>query len=98
MSSRRTTRSDAFVDGPRVLKAVGECRRVLIEGLTRAKVGGPLYYSMSTVVAAIDGLALMLTGERYHFHTQPAPSTWQPALHREDDKDGAAAVPSADIE
>jgi hypothetical protein len=31
------------------------------------KVAGPLYYSGSTVVAAIDALALMLTGELDYF-------------------------------
>jgi hypothetical protein len=31
------------------------------------KVAGPLYYSGSTVLAAIDALALMLTGERDYF-------------------------------
>jgi hypothetical protein len=36
--------------------------------MARMEVGGPLYYSASTVVAAIDGLALMLTGHRDHFH------------------------------
>jgi len=31
------------------------------------KVAGPLYYSSSTVIAAIDALALMLTGQRDYF-------------------------------
>ena len=31
------------------------------------KAAGPLYYSSATVVAAIDALALMLTGERDYF-------------------------------
>jgi hypothetical protein len=31
------------------------------------KVAGPLDYSGSTVVASIDALALMLTGERDYF-------------------------------
>jgi hypothetical protein len=31
-------------------------------------VNGPLYYSASTVLAAIDGLALMLAGWREYFH------------------------------
>jgi hypothetical protein len=31
------------------------------------KVAGLLYYSGSTVAAAIDALALMLTGERDYF-------------------------------
>lgn len=31
------------------------------------RVGGPLYYSTQTVMAAIDGLALMLTGNSHYF-------------------------------
>jgi hypothetical protein len=36
--------------------------------MARMEVSGPLYYSAATVVAAIDGLALMLTGQRDYFH------------------------------
>jgi hypothetical protein len=39
--------------------------------MTRMKAAGPLYYSGSTVVAAIDALALMLTGERDYFSLRP---------------------------
>jgi hypothetical protein len=31
------------------------------------EAAGPLYYSAATVVAAIDALALMLTGQRDYF-------------------------------
>lgn len=34
----------------------------------RMEVCGPLYYSSSTVVAAIGGLALMFIGSRDYFH------------------------------
>lgn len=34
------------------------------------EVNGPLYYSASTVLAAVDGLALMLSGRRDHFHLE----------------------------
>jgi hypothetical protein len=39
--------------------------------MSKMKVGGPLYYSGSTVVAAIDAFALMLTGERDYFSLKP---------------------------
>jgi hypothetical protein len=40
----------------------------VIEAMTRMKPAGPLYYSASAVLSAIDGLALMLTGDRAYFH------------------------------
>ena len=65
--NRRTTRADSLIDRPALLMALGTCRRAVIHEMTRMKVAGPLYYSGSTVVAAIDALALMLTGERHYF-------------------------------
>jgi hypothetical protein len=65
--NRRTIRADSLVDRPALLMALGTCRGAVIHEMTRMKVAGPLYYSGSTVVAAIDALALMLTGERDYF-------------------------------
>lgn len=65
--TRRTGRSDSLIDRIALLTALGTCRGAIIREMTRMKVGGPLYYSGSTVVAAIDALALMLTGERDYF-------------------------------
>ena len=65
--TRRTSRSDSLIDRVALLVALGTCRGAVIREMTRMKVGGPLYYSGSTVVAAIDALALMLTGERDYF-------------------------------
>jgi hypothetical protein len=62
--NRRTNRSDAMVDRPVLLAALGTCHSAVIHDMTRMKAAGPLYYSGSTVVAAIDALALTLTGER----------------------------------
>jgi hypothetical protein len=42
-------------------------RSAVIHEMTRMKPVGPLYYSGSTVVAAIDAHALMLTGQRDYF-------------------------------
>jgi hypothetical protein len=36
--------------------------------MARMQINGPLYCSASAVVAAIDRLALMLTGQREYFH------------------------------
>jgi len=65
---RRASRSDHLVDRPKLLDALGRCRNAIIEQMSKMRVGGPIYYSASTVIAAIDGLALMLTGERGYFH------------------------------
>jgi len=65
---RRSSRSDRFGDRLALLAAMGPCRNRITREMARMEVGGPLYYSASTVVAAIDGLALMLTGHRDHFH------------------------------
>jgi hypothetical protein len=36
--------------------------------MARMQIKGPLYCSASAVLAAIDGLALTLTGQREYFH------------------------------
>jgi hypothetical protein len=64
----RHRRSDQLVDRPPLLAALGLCRGALIEAMMKMKVGGPLYCSASSVIAAIDGLALLLSGERDYFH------------------------------
>ncbi|WP_438501507.1 hypothetical protein [Methylosinus sp. 3S-1] len=56
----------------------------LIREQARMRVGGPLYYSAQTVTAAIDALALMLTGTHNYFST-PLASSW-PAKAPEDDR------------
>ena len=69
--NRRTIRADSLVDRPALLAALGTCRGAVIHEMTRMKAAGPLYYSGSTVLAAIDALALMLTGERDYFSLRP---------------------------
>lgn len=68
MSRKPNRRSDRFVDRERLLTAIGACREKITREQARMEVCGPLYHSSSTVVAAIDGLALMLTGRRDYFH------------------------------
>lgn len=75
---RRTSRSDAFVDKPRLLEELRACREAIIREQTRMQVGGPLYYSAQAVVAAIDALALMLTGNGRYF--------WEPMRTGQSDK------------
>ena len=56
------------VVGKRLLSTMGACRETITREMARMEVGGPLYYSASTVLAAIDGFALVLTGRRDFFH------------------------------
>jgi hypothetical protein len=41
---------------------MGVCREAITREMARMQINGPLYCSASAVLAAIDGLALMLTG------------------------------------
>lgn len=75
--TRRSTRSDSLVDRPALLAALGPCRAAIITEMARMKPAGPLYYSGATVIAAIDALALMLTGERDYFALKAAASTFR---------------------
>lgn len=60
---------------------MGACRAAITAELARMKPSGPLYHSASTVVAAIDGFVLMLTGKRDYF--------WEPMrTSRSDRTDG----------
>ena len=65
--ARRTGRSD-FPNNPvATLRALSMCRLAMIDVLRVVKPMGPAYHAASMVVAAIDGFATFLTGERYHF-------------------------------
>jgi hypothetical protein len=65
---RGSSRSDRFVDRPHLLISMGVRREAITREMTRMQINGPLYCSASAVLAAIDGLALMLTGQREYFH------------------------------
>ncbi|TDX61904.1 hypothetical protein EDE12_1125 [Methylosinus sp. sav-2] len=75
---RRTSRSDAFVDKSRLLEELRACREAVVREQTRMRVSGPLYYAGATVIAAIDALALMLTGNGQYF--------WEPTRTGQSDK------------
>ncbi len=65
---RRSSRSDRFVDRPHLLISMGVCREAITREMARMQINGPLYCSASAVLAAIEGLALTLTGQREYFH------------------------------
>ena len=68
--NRRTVRSDD-ASRPALLEALGKCRGTVTQEMATMKAAEPLYYSAATVVAAIDALALMLTGQRDYFALTP---------------------------
>ena len=66
--SRRPLRSDKFIDRPLIISALRRCREEIARETARMEINGTLYYSSQTVLAAIDGMALLLTGERDFLH------------------------------
>ena len=64
---RRMTRGDMPPDPAGVVRALRACRVTMIEVQRRVRPTGPTYHGASMVVAAIDGFATMLTGQRYYF-------------------------------
>jgi len=59
---------DAYrkIEGPELLKALGEARHKLTR--TRIPLGSPDYHVASAIIARIDDMAELLTGYRTHFH------------------------------
>jgi cupin 2 domain-containing protein len=68
ISRRLSGRSGRFVDRERLLAAMGGGRETIAREQARMQIFGPLYFSSPKVVAAIDGLALMLTGRLGYVH------------------------------
>jgi cupin 2 domain-containing protein len=52
------------------------CREAITREMARIEVSGSLYQSAATVLAAIDGFALMLTGKRDYFHLKGHGGQW----------------------
>lgn len=53
------------------MEAAGECRKLCVQVLTEAPIGGPAYKAAGEVMDAIDKLAEALTGERKRFWLKP---------------------------
>jgi hypothetical protein len=49
---------------------MGARRESIAHEMARMVIGGPLYYSASTALTAIDGSTLMLTGRQDVLHMQ----------------------------
>lgn len=61
-------------DQHELLNALGECRQACIRAKTKADIFSPVYDVCSGLIAAIDDVAAVLTGDRRHFWLKAAPS------------------------
>jgi hypothetical protein len=55
-------------DPAAVVQALRACRAVMVDVCGRVKPIGPIYHGASMVMAAIDGFAAVLTGQRHYFY------------------------------
>ena len=67
MGPRRSGRSEVPKDPAAAVRALRACRDAMIEVCRCVKPMGPVYHGASMVIAAIDALATLLTGQRYYF-------------------------------
>ena len=68
MPRRRILSQQRIADA---LQVAGECRAGCIRILTDAPINSPASNAARDVMAAIDGLAEVLVGNRTHFHLKP---------------------------
>lgn len=66
MSKRPVTR----IDVPTVLERLGLCRQAMIELGAGCRPRSLMRASADQMIRNIDELAMMLTGERNHFHSK----------------------------
>ncbi len=55
-------------DPAATIRALKACRAAMVDVCGRVKPMGPIYHGASMVMAAIDGFATVLTGQRHYFH------------------------------
>jgi hypothetical protein len=75
MSARRRQRYWSEMDSVALLKALGACRAACVAANSKAPIGEPVYKGSSAVMATIDDLAGVLTGDREYFWLKPAPAS-----------------------
>lgn len=66
LMARRTSRSDVPTDVPAVLRGLAACRSLMLDVQRQVKPTGACFYGASMVLAALDGFAAFLTGQRYY--------------------------------
>jgi hypothetical protein len=62
-------------DQRELLRAIGECRQACVTAKTNADIYDPVYDACSGLMAAIDDVAAVLTGDRQYFWLKPHWST-----------------------
>lgn len=76
MVAHRPRRGETLRDAAGVLKVMGQCRAVLVEAQDGVKPFGTMFQGCGMVIAAIDALACLLTGQPHYFNVEgstPAP-------------------------
>jgi hypothetical protein len=72
MTRRASRRAELFAaENARLLAALGECRRAILQAQTCLKPSSDVYRLGSALLAAIDALATRLTGDPEYFWTKP---------------------------
>ena len=71
--SRRRQRIFMLDDERELLNALGECRQACIRA-KKAEIFSPVYDACCGLMAAIDDVAAVLTGDRRHFWLKVPPS------------------------
>ena len=67
MVQRTRGRGEIIPQSDEVLGAMGDCRKALIRSQSAVKPFGPSWHAIAMVTAAIDTLALFMTGQADHF-------------------------------
>jgi hypothetical protein len=77
--SRRSQRTMNQMTATKLLDAVGDCRRTISRTMAEIPINGPEYKAIDRVIAEIDGLAEVLTGDRSHFHLKAPAAASRPS-------------------
>jgi hypothetical protein len=72
--NRRRRRIFTLMDEHELLNALGECRQACMRAKTKADIFSPVYEACSGLMAAIDDVAAVLTGDRGYFWLKIHPS------------------------
>src|SRR5271169_5728047 len=73
--SRRSRRPEMPSDPAAAVRALRTCRDAMIHLSMQVRMGSRVYQHALSIIAAIDGLAAELTGERDYFHALGAGAT-----------------------
>ena len=68
----KTKRMFRESDRHELLTAIEQCRKASIDALRRAPCTGDIYARTSALIAAIDDVAELLTGDREYFWLEPS--------------------------